>query len=255
MTAPALFLGHGSPLNAIQDTPVARAWAELGRALPRPTAALVVSAHWLTRGTFFTGQARPPTIHDFGGFPPALHAVQYPAPGDPALARRAASLLGLDAKAVVDAWGLDHGAWSVLRRMYPAADVPVVQMSLDVGATDEERWEAAARLGPLREEGVLILASGNITHNLGEFFPDDDAPVAAWARDFDALAARALTAGDREGLLAWRSWAGAPRAHPTPDHFWPLLTAAALRRPGEPASFPVTGFQHGTFSMRGFRVG
>lgn len=253
---PALFLGHGSPMNAIEDSLFATAWEDLGRALGKPRAVLCVSAHWLTRGTFLTGNPRPRTIHDFGGFPPALHEVQYPAPGDPALAEKTAGLLGLGAGAVTDKWGLDHGAWSVLRRLYPAADVPVVQLSLDVALSAAGHWALAERLAPLREEDVLVLASGNTVHNLGEFSWAAEAPVPDWARQFDGAVAQALRGRDREALVAWESLTPqARRAHPTPDHYWPLLYAAALCRPGDALVFPVEGFQHGTIAMRAVRAG
>lgn len=255
-TWPGLFLGHGSPMNAIRDSPFASAWEELGRALGKPRAVLCLSAHWLTRGTFLTGNARPRTIHDFGGFPPALYEVHYPAPGDPALAEKTAALLGLGSVAVTDEWGLDHGAWSVLRRLYPAADVPVVQMSLDVGLSAAGHWALAERLAPLREDDVLVLASGNVVHNVGDISIEAEASVPPWARDFDEAVAQALRGHDKEALIAWESLTPqARRAHPTPDHFWPLLYTAALRRPGDALTFPVDGFQHGTIAMRAARAG
>lgn len=255
-TWPALFLGHGSPMNAIEDSPFASAWTELGRALGKPRAVLCVSAHWLTRGTFLTGNSRPRTIHDFGGFPPELYDIQYPAPGDPALAEKTAARLGLGVGAVTEDWGLDHGAWSVLRRLFPAADVPIVQLSLDVGLSAAGHWALAERLAPLRDDGVLVLASGNTVHNLGDISWEDGAPVPDWAREFDGVVAGALREGRKDALLGWESLtARARRAHPTPDHFWPLLYVAALRRPGEPLSFPVEGFQNGTIAMRAVQVG
>ncbi|MBK7544335.1 MAG: 4,5-DOPA dioxygenase extradiol [Elusimicrobia bacterium] len=255
---PVLFLGHGSPMNVVGDNAAARAWARLGRALGKPRAVLCVSAHWLTRGVFLTGNARPRTIHDFGGFPEALYQIQYPAPGDPALARRTAGLLGLGAGAVTDDWGLDHGAWGVLRGMYPGADVPVVQLSLDERRSERAHWDLGRRLGPLRREGVLIVASGNIVHNLGRIVWAEDAPVPDWARDFDAAVADAVRAGRGESLADWRSLtptAGHAHPHPTPDHFWPLLYALALREGDEPVTFPVEGFQNGSISMRAVRFG
>lgn len=179
-----------------------------------------------------------------------------PAPGDPALARRTADLLGLDANAVTDEWGLDHGSWGVLRGMYPAADVPVVQLSLDAGRSEKAHWDLGRRLGALRREGVLIVASGNIVHNLGRIAWAEDAPVPDWARAFDAAVADAARAGRGDSLVDWRSLTpGAGLAHPTPDHFWPLLYALALRESDEPVTFPVEGFQNGSISMRAVRIG
>lgn len=253
---PVLFLGHGSPTNVVADNPVTRAWARLGGVLGKPRAVLCVSAHWLTRGTFLTGNLHPRTIHDFGGFPQELYDVQYPAPGDPALARRTAALLGLGSGAVTEEWGLDHGAWGVLRGMYPAADVPVVQLSLDAGLSESDHAAMARRLRELRRENILIVASGNVVHNLGRIVWSEDAPVPEWAATFDSVAAAALRRGDLDALVAWRSLTPtAPLAHPTLDHWWPLLYAAALREKGEPLSFPVEGFQNGTISMRAVRVG
>jgi 4,5-DOPA dioxygenase extradiol len=188
---PVLFLGHGSPMNAIEDNAWSRAFRELGRDLPRPRAVLAISAHWYVAGTFLTGEERPRTIHDFGGFPRALYEVRYPAPGDPALASRVAGLLGATA-GLRDDWGLDHGAWSVLRHLFPAADVPVVQLSLDARVPPRGHLEMGRALAPLRDEGVLVLASGNVTHNLRMAFQamahgatepptGRDASTRAWA--------------------------------------------------------------------------
>lgn len=243
-------------MNVVGDNPATRAWARLGRALGKPRAVLCVSAHWLTRGTFVTGNPRPRTIHDFGGFSEELYRVQYPAPGDPALARRTAALLGLGSSAVTEEWGLDHGAWGVLRGMYPDADVPVVQLSLDTTLTESDHAALARRLRDLRREGVLIAASGNVVHNLGRIVWAEEAPVPDWAAGFDKAAADALGAGDLDALAAWRSLTPtAALAHPTPDHWWPLLYAAALREKSEPLNFPVEGFQNGTISMRAVRIG
>lgn len=243
-------------MNVVGDNAVTRAWTRLGRALGKPRAVLCVSAHWLTRGVFLTGSARPRTIHDFGGFPETLYQIQYPAPGDPALARRTADLLGRGAGALTDDWGLDHGAWGVLRALYPEADVPVVQLSLDAGRSERAHWDLGRRLRPLRREGVLIVASGNIVHNLSRIAWAEDAPVPDWARDFDAAVDKVLRAGPGEALVDWRALTPAAElAHPTPDHFWPLLYAMALREGDDPVSFPVEEFQNGSISMRAVRIG
>jgi 4,5-DOPA dioxygenase extradiol len=169
--APALFVGHGSPMNAIEDTPSARGWAEITTRFARPRAIVVVSAHWVTEGVRVTSNERPPTIHDFGrSFPQALFDVQYPAPGDPQLAQRIVGLLTEFGARLDDTWGLDHGAWSVLVHMYPRADIPVVQVSLDARRGPEEHYAIARALAPLRDDNVLLLAAGNIVHNLPAFF-------------------------------------------------------------------------------------
>lgn len=231
---PVLFLGHGSPMNAIEDNPWRRAWQHLGETLPRPRAVLCVSAHWETRGVAVTAAAQPETLHDFYGFPPALFAVRYPAPGDPTLAgeiaRRAGDVavpLHLDATR-----GLDHGAWSVLCAMYPGADVPVLQLSLDTRQPGAWHYALAQRLSCLREEGVLVLGSGNIVHNLrllGQYW---DAPAApAWATRFRDRVNVAIAARDHAALCDWHSLGSdAELAVPTPEHYLPLLYALALQR-------------------------
>lgn len=235
---PVLFLGHGSPMNAIEDNAWSRTWRALGDTLPPPKAVLCVSAHWETAGPRVTGAATPETIHDFGGFPPALHAVQWPAPGDPALAQRVADLLGEDSGVRIDpARGLDHGAWAVLMPMYPDARVPVVQLGFD------SRWPGAAhlalarRLAPLRDEGVLVVASGDIVHNLRLFNWRDPTPLP-WALRFrDAVNARILD-GDLAALADWTSMGeDAALAVPTPEHYIPLLYALALAREGDGLRF------------------
>ena len=221
---PVLFVGHGSPMNAIEENTFSRGWQALGRELPQPRAILAVSAHWVTEGTHLTSAAQPRMIYDMYGFPPALYQVSYPAPGDPALARRAAALLG--GSAVQDsAWGLDHGVWSVLRRMYPGADIPVVEMSIDGDASPQALFELGKKLRPLREEGVLLLASGNVVHNLALL--DWARPDGfAWADEFDLWVRERILAGRREEVLTWQT-AGdcARKAFRTPEHFAPLLVA------------------------------
>jgi 4,5-DOPA dioxygenase extradiol len=235
---PVLFVGHGSPMNAIEDNVFSREWAALGRRLPRPRAILCVSAHWETRGVGVTAGEQPETIHDFYGFPKALFDVRYPAPGSPALARRVAELLGagpaplrvhLEAQR-----GFDHGLWSVLRIIYPQADIPVVQLSMDHGRPGAFHLELGRRLAPLRREGVLILASGNIVHNLRLFSFHDPAPPA-WALRFQALVNRLLEAGDDQALADYTALGtDASLAIPTPEHYLPLLYALGARDPAEP---------------------
>ena len=255
MKPPVLFVGHGSPLNAVSDNAFTRALRRLGRDLPRPRAVLCVSAHWTTEGVRALSAQRPRTIHDFYGFPEELYRIRYPAPGDPGLARRTVQLLEPFGARLSDDWGLDHGAWGTLLFLLPAADVPVVPLSLDLGRTPEEHFELAKALRPLRDEGVMIVGSGNIVHNLREMGPRA-APPPDWASEFDAGVAQALTEGDRDRLVRYeRSFPGsASRSAPTPEHFLPLLygTAAA---DGDPASFPYEGFEHGSVSLRCVRWG
>jgi len=182
---PAIFIGHGSPMNALDENPYTAVWRQLGAKLPRPRAILAISAHWTTRGTSVTAMPSPPTIHDFGGFPQALFDIRYPAPGDPALAARVQALLAPLPVRLDQDWGLDHGVWSVLLKVYPEADVPVLQLSLDLTQPASYHYELGARLAPLRDEGVLLFATGNVVHNLRRMNFDAAAPAPIWARDFN----------------------------------------------------------------------
>lgn len=234
MRMPALFLGHGSPMNAIEDNGFRRNWGALVKRLPRPKAVLCVSAHWETHGVRAGAAASPETIHDFYGFPQALFDVQYRAPGDPALARRAAELTG--ARLDPDR-GLDHGAWGVLIAMYPDADVPVVQLSLDSAQPGPFHYALAKKLAPLRDEGILVIGSGNIVHNLGVWRAGDGRPYD-WALRFDAEVRRRIDAGDHQALADYPSLgADARMAIPTPEHYLPLLYVLALQAKGEQASY------------------
>jgi 4,5-DOPA dioxygenase extradiol len=230
MRMPALFLGHGSPMNAIEDNEFRRAWRGAALRLPRPKAVLCVSAHWETRGVYATGAAQPETIHDFYGFPQALFEVRYRAPGNPALARRAAELAG--AQLDPDR-GLDHGAWGVLIAMYPDASVPVVQLSLDTSQPGAFHYALAKKLAPLRDEGILVIGSGNIVHNLGVWRPGDGRPCD-WALRFDAEVRRRIDAGEHDALADHASLGEDARMSiPTPEHYLPLLYVLALRGEGE----------------------
>lgn len=234
---PALFVGHGNPMNAIEHNRFHRRWERLGRELPRPRAVLCISAHWESRGLFLTGAGRPETIHDFYGFPQALFEVRYPAPGDPGLARRCAALLAGHGATPDPARGLDHGAWSVLVAMYPDADVPVVQLSLDTSRPGDFHYALARELAPLREAGVLVLASGNIVHNLRLFNYHDPTPPG-WAVAFDAAVRERIRARRHADLVDYgRLGPDAALAIPTPEHYLPLLYALALQRDDEPATF------------------
>lgn len=254
---PVLFVGHGSPMNAIEDNVWSRGFRALAKLLPRPKAILCVSAHWYVPGTFLTGNERPKTIHDFGGFPQPLYEMQYPAPGDVALAERVVRLLPGRASLRTD-WGLDHGTWSVLHYLRPAADCPVVQLSIDETRPPEEHLAIGKGLAPLREEGVLVMGSGNITHNLRHAMGSlrrKGAATPTWARGFDADAARAVEAHDGPFLArALESDAGR-MAHPTLDHFLPLLYVVGAADPGDAVRFPISGFDMSSLSMRAMILG
>lgn len=251
---PVVFVGHGSPMNVIEDNRWSRGFAALAALVPTPKAVLAVSAHWFVDGTRVTADEVPKTIHDFSGFPEALYEIGYEAPGDPALAGRIAKLLdGHDAD-LSDDWGLDHGTWSVLRWMYPSAEIPVVQLSIDCEREPGEHLEIGERLAPLRDEGVLILASGNITHNLrdaAERRRAGSSKTPDWAHRFDGAVARALIERDTERIVSF--WPGSDdgrQCHPTPDHWLPILYAYGASRPSDRVTFPVTGFDWGSLSMR-----
>ena len=233
---PVVFVGHGSPMNAIEDNVFSRTWRALGESLPRPEAVLCISAHWETRGARITGASHPSTIHDFHGFPEALFEVRYPAPGHPGFAHRVQELLGDQAH--VDATrGLDHGAWSVLRVMYPDADVPVVQLGIDTARAGEHHYQLAKALAPLRDEGVLVLGSGNIVHNLAKWNPRDPHPLE-WARRFDEAVKHRIRMRDHAALADWpRLGADAASAIPTPEHYLPLLYVLALQRDDDCVDF------------------
>ena len=254
---PVLFLGHGSPMNAIEENEFTRALAALGARLPRPKAVLCVSAHWLTPGTFVTGMTAPRTIHDFVGFPQALYEASYPAPGSPELAALVRETVGGGAVRIDDSeWGLDHGAWSVLRHLYPKADVPVVQLGIDERAPARRHFELGEKLRPLREQGVLILGSGNIVHNLRRISPDENAAPAAWAVEFDAWVKRRLETRDFEPLLGDLSAAPSGRlAVPTPDHYDPLLYVLGASDARDELRFEHESIQNGSISMRSLSFG
>ncbi len=252
---PVLFIGHGSPMHAIEESEFSRAWAATGESLPAPTAILVVSAHWMTRGVslIHIGQ-RPRTIHDFGGFPRALHEAQYPAPGAPDAAAATLELLR-DHHAEPDMeWGLDHGAWCVLLRMFPKADVPVYQLSLDLSRPLKDHLKLAADLRALRDRGVLIVGSGNAVHNLPAMRQGADA--FDWAVDFDTKVADAIEARDYASLAELNPRDPAMRyAHPTIEHYLPLIyTLGAADEKDRPTTF-TKGFDLGSISMRSVMFG
>jgi 4,5-DOPA dioxygenase extradiol len=259
---PVLFIGHGSPMNIIFDNAYTRSLAALGRDLPRPKAILVVSAHWLTKGTFVTCTEKPKTIYDFYGFPDELYALRYPSPGAPDEAR----LVTESVKKVnigCGDWGLDHASWAVLKHMYPKADIPVFEMSLAYTFNEwhpkplQYHYDIGRELSGLRKQGVLIIGSGNIVHNLGMIdFENIDADTFDWAGEFDEKVKKNLLSKNHEDLLHYQNMGeAASLAVPTLDHYLPLIYAISLQEKNEPLTFFHEGFQYGSISMRGFRIG
>ncbi|MGE5293897.1 MAG: 4,5-DOPA dioxygenase extradiol [Solirubrobacterales bacterium] len=248
---PAVFFGHGNPMNALLDNDYTRGWAAFGRALPRPRAVLCVSAHWYLPATLVTAMPQPQTIHDFGGFPRELYEIRYPAPGDPDLARRVQALLAPVPAGSDQRWGLDHGTWSVLRHVFPQADIPVVQLSIDGTQPAGFHYALGQKLAPLREEGILILGSGNLVHNLHAYaWGEHYVKPFDWAVRFENRARQLLLAGDHDPLIHYETLGpDAMLSAPTPDHYLPLLYVIALQRAGEQVRFPVEGFDGGSVSM------
>lgn len=251
---PVLFAGHGSPMNAIEDNRWSRGFAALRNEVPRPTAILAISAHWFVDGTYLTGDPDPRTIHDFSGFPRALHEIEYNAPGQVDLAKRVRRLLGEERASLSMDWGIDHGTWSVLRRMYPEADVPVIQLSINSRLDVRSHYRLGGPLAELRDEGVLILGSGNLVHNLRDAFQRMAARSShtpPWAQRFDDRVAEVVVQRDTDALLtAWPDTEDGRLAHPTPDHWLPLIYAYAATDEGDRARFPMEGFDWGSLSMR-----
>jgi 4,5-DOPA dioxygenase extradiol len=251
---PVLFVGHGSPMNLIEDNRWSRGFRALPVLVPKPRAILAISAHWYVNGIHVTGDDAPKTIHDFSGFPPALYQIEYPAPGDTALAERVCALIGKRRTRLSTEWGLDHGTWSVLRWMYPDADVPIVQLSIDKRLEPRDHVELGRKLSDLRSEGVLILASGNVTHNLHDAIErsrSGSSETPDWAKRFDIELARAVVERDTERVISlWPDTEDGRLCHPTPDHWFPMLYAYGASRPDDRVTFPVTGFDLGSLSMR-----
>lgn len=242
---PVLFVGHGSPTNAIEDNEFSRRWKQMAREIPVPKAVLIVSAHWLTRGTHITAMEHPKTIHDFGGFQRELYEVEYPAPGNPALAKEAASLITSTNVGLDHDWGLDHGAWSVVKNMYPDAKIPMLQLSIDYYKSPQYHYDLARELAALRKKGVLILASGNMVHNLGMIqVPGGDFSNINrefgfdWAIEMNNIFKQKISSGDHKALVNYEKLgSGAKLAIPTPDHYYPLLYALALQDKKDTPSF------------------
>ena len=247
---PAVFFGHGSPLTAFEDgNPYVAAWQDLGRRLPKPKAILVISGHWYAQGVAVTAMARPPTIHDFYGFPEQLYRFHYEAPGSPELAARAAELLQPAEVAQTDRWGLDHGAWTVLMHAFPEADVPVVQLCLDRRLSPAEHYELGRRLKPLRDEGVLVMGTGNIVHNLRIYDRSGRAPPNPVAEGFRHKVTQAFRDHDHAALIGALDDPAARLAAPTPNHFLPVLYVAALQDADETPAFVTEVTEGGGVDM------
>jgi 4,5-DOPA dioxygenase extradiol len=248
---PAIFFGHGSPLIALEDNATTETWAAIAAHLPKPRAILCISAHWCTRGSAVTAMAKPKTLHDFGGFPQALYDLDYPAPGDPGLAARVRELLAPVSDVRLDEnWGLDHGAWSVLMKAYPQADIPIVQFSLDVAKTPAQHYEIGRRLRPLRDEGVLIVGTGNVVHNLKLLDWNSAAPPFAWATRFQDFVRDSIAGNAGDKLINYRdACPDAPLAVPSPDHYWPLLYVMGARSEEDAVSFSPCHIEHRSLSM------
>jgi 4,5-DOPA dioxygenase extradiol len=250
---PIVFFGHGSPMIALETNDTTKTWKAMGEAFGKPKAILCISAHWLTQGVGVTAMTAPRTIHDFGAsFPQALFDVQYPAPGSPELAARVAELLAPQ-PVVLDqqAWGLDHGTWSVLSKAYPDADVPVVQLSMDATKPPEWHFELAKRLAPLRDEGVLIVGTGNIVHNLPAMnWGERHCAPYDWSQRFNDYIKQAIAEDAPERAVNFASLGeDAAKSVPTPDHYWPLLYVLGARLPGDVANFAPDHIEHGSLSM------
>ena len=254
---PAIFFGHGNPMNALLKNPYTEAWRGLGRTMPKPNAVLSISAHWYVPETGVTVTTAPKTIHDFGGFPPELYQVRYPAPGDPQLARRVQQLLAPMPVTLDEKWGLDHGTWSVLRHVYPDADIPVVQLSIDEMQPASFHFEVGKKLASLREEGVLIVGSGNLVHNLHAYaWGRHTVDPYDWAIRFETMAREMMVAGEYEPLIDYEGLGReAVLSIPTPDHYLPLLYVLATRQDRESITFPVEGVDGGSISMLAAKVG
>jgi 4,5-DOPA dioxygenase extradiol len=254
---PAIFFGHGNPLNAIDENDYTRAWRKIGETVPRPEAVVAISAHWYLPGVAVTTSSQPRTIHDFGGFPRQLHEVSYPAPGDPALASRMQELLAPIPVSGDESWGLDHGTWSVLCHVFPNADVPVIQLRIDEAQPGEFHYELGKKLSALRDAGVLLVGSGNLVHNLHTYaWGRHPVDPYDWAVRFETKARSLIEAHDHAPLVNYASLGrDALLSVPTPEHYLPLLYVLGARRDGERVTFPVEGVDGGSVSMLVVQVG
>jgi len=250
---PAIFVGHGSPMYALEPNRYTDAWANLGKSLKRPDAILMISAHWVTRGIWVTAMPAPKTIHDFGGFPEALFKIQYPAPGSPALADRIQELLSMPVVLEEHEWGIDHGAWSVLKYLFPKADIPVVQLSLNGAMSAQAHYDLAKQLQILRDENILIIGSGNVVHNLRTIHWQSDAKPYPWAESFNQFFISQIQANQHQQLIEWEQYGEAAHLSiPTPEHYWPALYTLALQAKGEQVKLLVDGIEMSSISMLSF---
>ena len=256
---PVLFVGHGSPMNAIEENEFVISWRNLGKSVPKPSAVLCISAHWETSGTFVTAMPKPPTIHDFGGFPQKLYEVQYPAPGSPELAFDVKRIINSAVVGLDEKWGLDHGAWSVIRNIYPLADIPVIEMSLDWQRSPQNHYDLAKELAPLRRKGVLIIGSGNMVHNLRMIAWDhanDPEYGFDWALRSNELFKDLILKNNHKDLINYTGLGkDVQMAVPTPDHYLPLLYSLALMNENEPVSFFNDKTVMGSLSMTSLQIG
>lgn len=254
---PAVFLGHGNPMNALSKNGYTDGWASIGRSIPRPRAVLAVSAHWYIPDCAVTANPIPGTIHDFGGFPQELYQIEYPAPGSPALARRVKELLAPVSAGLDESRGLDHGTWAVLTHVFPKADIPVVQLSIDERQPPLFHYEMGKRLAPLREEGVLVIGSGNLVHNLHAYaWGRHEAQPFDWAVRFEKQVQDLLLRNDDTQIVNYESLGqDALLSVPTPDHYLPLLYVLGLRREHDGITFPVNGVDGGSVSMLSVQIG
>jgi len=255
---PVLFVGHGSPMNAIEDNQWSRGFRALATLVPRPKTILAISAHWYVPATAVTADEYPKTIHDFGGFPEPLYKIDYPASGNPVLAGQLVTRLDRFQAFASNDWGIDHGTWSILLHMYPAADIPVVQLSINRSLTPADHIAIGQLLAPLRDDGILIMGSGNITHNLRHAMQSaysGETATPSWARDFDLAVAHAVERHDLDFLATALQSADGRQSHPTPDHFLPLLYAAGAGVASDPVRFPLVGFDLASLSMRSLIIG
>ncbi len=254
---PAIFIGHGNPMNALSENIYTKGWASIGKSIQRPKAILSVSAHYYIPFCMVTSNPIPPTIHDFSGFPNELYQVEYPAPGSPELAQRVKELLKPTPVRFDESWGLDHGTWSVLKHMFSTADIPVVQLSIDENRPPIFHYEMGNRLMSLREEGILIMGSGNIVHNLAAYnWNNKDIPPFDWAMRFEKYVREMLIEGDFNSLINYQNFGDdAMLSVPIPDHYLPFIYILGLRKEMEKVSFPVQGVDGGSVSMLAVKIG
>ncbi len=252
---PVLFIGHGSPMNAIENNEFTDGWRAVAESMPKPQAIVCISAHWETGGTFVTAMAKPPTIHDFGGFPEKLFDMNYPAPGSPELAKELHDSITRADVGLDDKWGLDHGAWSVISRMYPDASVPVIQMSLDYMKTAKQQYDLARELAPLRNRGILIIGSGNMVHNLRAVDWHNQSGGYDWALEANSTFKKLIAGNEHQQLINYQNLGSAVGlAVPSPEHYLPLLYVLALKKEGEKVSFFNDKAMMGSLTMTSVKV-